>query len=456
MTAQLPTANQHRAAVVSQPNDFGRPAERVGTVGLLQGSALYIASVLGTGILVLPALASAVAGPASIIAVIAVLLLSIPLAGTFAALAARHPDAGGVATFVRLALGKTAARMAGYWFFFGVCVGAPVVAVLGASYVVGIFGGSRWVIVVVAALIFIPPFVSNLFGLRLVGWVQLALTGALVLIVVGVVVVSAPASRPENFEPFLPHGIAGIGAAISLFVWAFAGWEAVTHIAGEFKNPRRTIPLATAIAIAAVGVAYLALQVVTVAVLGDTAKNSAVPLLDLVAATAPGIGPVVVAVIAAVVALGVLNLYLGAFAKLGASLGRDGDLPRWMAAGAESGGIPRRSLAVVAVLVTLYLAALVVADLNLTPFILIHTSCMIAVYVLGMIAAVRLLERWSLGWWLAAISVVLVAGLVFLAGANLLIPAVLAAAAVVVSLVKRHRQSRVYRVHDDETGRLRV
>ena len=284
---------------------------------------------------------------------------------------------------------------------------------------------------------------------------QLALTGALVLIVVGVVVVSAPASRPENFEPFLPHGIAGIGAAISLFVWAFAGWEAVTHIAGEFKNPRRTIPLATAIAIAAVGVAYLALQVVTVAVLGDTAENSAVPLLDLVAATAPGIGPVVVAVIAAVVALGVLNLYLGAFAKLGASLGRDGDLPSWMAAGAESGGIPRRSLAVVAVLVTLYLAALVVADLNLTPFILIHTSCMIAVYVLGMIAAVRLLERWSLGWWLAAISVVLVAGLVFLAGANLLIPGVLAAAAVVVSLVKRHRQSRVNPPHEDEIGRLR-
>ena len=455
MTAQLPTANEHRTAVVSQPNDFGWPAERAGTVGLLQGSALYIASVLGTGILVLPALAVTAAGPASIIAVIAVLLLSIPLAGTFAALAARHPDAGGVATFVRLALGKTAARMAGYWFFFGVCVGAPVVAVLGASYVVGIFGGSRWVIVVVAALIFIPPFVSNLFGLRLVGWVQLALTGALVLIVVGVVVVSAPASRPENFEPFLPHGIAGIGAAISLFVWAFAGWEAVTHIAGEFKNPRRTIPLATAIAIAAVGVAYLALQVVTVAVLGDTADNSTVPLLDLVAATAPGIGPAVVAVIAAVVALGVLNLYLGAFAKLGASLGRDGDLPSWMAAGAESGGIPRRSLAVVAVLVTLYLAALVVADLNLTPFILIHTSCMIAVYVLGMIAAVRLLERWSLGWWLAAISVVLVAGLVFLAGANLLIPAVLAAAAVVVSLVKRHRQSRVYPAHEDEIGRLR-
>lgn len=417
------------------------PVHGAGTVGLLQGSALYIASVLGTGILVLPALAVTAAGPASVLAVAAVLLLSIPLAGTFAALAARYPDAGGVATFVRLALGKTAARMAGYWFFFGVAVGAPVVAVLGASYIVDVFGGPLWVVVLVAALIFVPPFISNFYGLRMAGWVQLALTGALVVIVVGVVLVAAPESRAENFEPFLPHGFAGVGAAISLFVWAFAGWEAVTHIAGEFKNPRRTIPLATAIAIAAVGVAYLALQVVTVGVLGDAAGKSAVPLLDLVASAAPGVGPVAVAVIAAVVALGVLNLYLGAFAKLGASLGRDGDLPKWMAAGAESGSIPRRSLAVVAGVVAIYLGALVAFGLNLTPFILVHTSCMIAIYVLGMIAAVRLLERWTIGWWLAVISVVLVAGLVVLAGANLLVPAVLAVVAVVVMAINRRERS---------------
>ncbi|HUG51927.1 MAG TPA: amino acid permease [Terrimesophilobacter sp.] len=411
----------------------------VPSVGLLQGSALYIAAVLGTGILVLPALAAAKAGPASVLAVLAVLLLSIPLAGTFAALAARYPDAGGVATFVRLALGPTAARMAGYWFFFGVTVGIPVVAVLGGSYIVAIFGGPPWAVVTVALLILVPPFISNTYGLRVSGAVQLWLTGALVVIVVGVVVVSAPASRPENFTPFLPHGWGGVGAAVSLFVWAFAGWEAVTHIAGEFKNPRRTIPLATAIAIAAVGIAYLALQLVTVAVLGTTAGDSPVPLLDLVATTAPGIGPASVAAVATVVSLGVLNTYLGAFAKLGASLGRDGDLPRWFAAGAETGGIPRRSLAVVAVLALVYLAALIGEGLDLTPFILIHTSCMISVYALGMLAAVRLLQRWSLGWWLAIISCVLVAGLLVLAGVNLAIAAGLALAALVVTAVQRRR-----------------
>lgn len=414
-------------------------AAHAGTVGLLQGSSLYIASVLGTGILVLPALAATAAGPASILAVVAVLILSIPLAGTFAALAARHPDAGGVATFVRLALGPTAARMAGYWFFFGVCVGAPVVAVLGASYIGAIFGAPQWIIVLLSVLIFVPPFVSNMYGLRVSGPVQLVLTGALVAIVIGVVAVTLPAAHPQNFEPFLPNGWLGVGTAISLFVWAFAGWEAVTHIAGEFRNPRRTIPLATAIAIAAVGIAYLALQFITIAVLGSSAGDSPVPLLDLVATTAPGVGPAAVAVIAGIVSLGVLNTYLGAFAKLGASLGRDGDLPRWMASGAESGGIPRRSLLVVGLLIGVYFVALSLAGLDLAAFILIHTSCMVAIYALGMWAAVRLLERWSVGWWMAVVSCVFVVGLLMLAGIHLLVPAGLAIAAILVTAAKRMR-----------------
>ena len=425
--------------------------ESVGSVGLLQGSALYIAAVLGTGILVLPALAATTAGPGSIIAVLAVLGLSIPLAGTFAALASRYPDSGGVATYVRLALGKTAARMAGYWFFFGVCVGAPVVAILGSTYLVSMFGGDRWVVVVVAVLILIPPFISNSFGLRASGAVQLVLTGALVAIVVAVVALAGPAIEPGNFAPLLPHGWAGVGAAISLFVWAFAGWEAVTHIAAEFRNPRRTIPLATAIAIIAVGLAYLALQVVTIGVLGDRAGDSPVPLLDLVATTAPGAGRIIVATIAAVVALGVMNAYLGAFAKLGAALGRDGDLPRWISVGSEAGGIPRRSLAVVAALIVGYLSALVITGLELTPFILIHTSCMVAVYALGMIAAVRMLDRYSLGWWFAVVSIVLVAGLLILAGTSLLVPALLAAAAIVVTFAKKFTNRKSPRARDSST-----
>jgi amino acid efflux transporter len=373
--------------------------------------------------------------------VLAVLLLSIPLAGTFAALASRYPDAGGVATFVRLALGQTAARLSGYWFFFGVAVGGPVVGILGGEYLVAVIGGPRWLVVVIGALIYVPPFIVNAFGVRVSGSAQLVLTAILIVVVVGVVALSLPHARQSNFTPFLPHGWSGVGLGISLFVWAFAGWEAVTHIAAEFKNPRRTIPLATGIAIATVGVAYLALQFVTVAVLGSK-SNSSVPLLDLVSKSAPGYGAWIIAGIALIVAMGVLNAYLPAFAKLGSALGRDGHLPIWIARGSEAGQVPRRALLVVGGINLTYFVVAVSSGLNLTPFILIHTSCMVAVYALGMVSAVRLLKRWSVGWWMAVISVVLVAGLLVLAGWHLVVPAALALVAIGVTIYKKRQLNK--------------
>ena len=412
-----------------------------GSIGLVLGSAMYTAAVLGTGILLLPALAARAAGPASIVAVLAVLVLSVPLAGTFAALAARHPDSGGVATYVRLALGPTAARATGYWFFFGVSVGMPVIGLLAAEYIVASAGLDRSAVYLIALAILIPPLLFNAVGLRLAGPVQLVLTAALVLLVVGAVALSLPQADAANWQPFLPNGWAGVGLAISLFVWAFAGWEAVTHIAGEFRHPRRTIPWATAIAIAVVGAAYLALQYVTVSVLGGRAATSTVPLIDLVDTAVPGAGRIGVTVIAVIVALGVMNAYAGAFAKLGASLGRDGDLPRWLGAGAEQGGVPRRALLLVAALGLAYMTAAWLTGGNLEAFVLIHTSSMVAVYALGMIAALRLLERYSAGWWMAVVAAVMVAGLLLLAGLTLVVPLALGLAAVVVTLVK-HRLGR--------------
>jgi amino acid efflux transporter len=417
------------------------PVTHQGKIGLPSASALYIAAVLGTGILVLPGLAADVAGPASILAVAIVFVISIPLAGTFAALAARFPDAGGVATFVRLALGATAARMTGYWFFFGCGFGAPVVATLGGEYLAAVVGLPReWIGVVGAAFLLVAIGLAWI-GLRVSSGVQLGLSGLLVVVVVIVVASAVPFAQPANLEPFMPHGWAGVGLAVSLFVWAFAGWEAITHWASEFKNPRRTLPLATAIAVVIVGVAYLALQAATVLVTGAAGGSSLVPLIDLVAVTLPGFGPAIVAGIAVIVVLGVLNVYVPAFGNLAASLGRDGHLPRWFARGVEGGEVPRRGLLLTAVLCLGYTAIRFALDLDLEVFVLIHTSSMVAVYLLGMVAAVRLLDRFTVGWWMAVVSVVLVGALVILAGANLLIPAILAVVALVVGFVTRKEKT---------------
>lgn len=410
-----------------------------GRIGLPTASALYIAAVLGTGILVLPALGVDAAGPASILAVALVLVLTIPLAGTFAALAGRYPDGGGVATFVRLALGDTAARATGYCFLFGVGFGAPVVAALGGEYLSVAFGLDRGWVAAIGMTFLAGALLLNLFGLRVSGSVQLGLSALLVAVVVGVIASAAPAVEPANFEPFLPHGVPGVALAVSLFVWAFAGGEAITHIAHEFRNPRRTIVWATVIGLGVVGLAYLALQFVTVGVFGAGGTRSHAPLIDLVAVNWPGFGPTVVGGIATIIAMGVLNVYVPAFANLTASLGRDGHLPRWLAKGGEAGLVPRRAIAFVALLNLSYAGVFFAFGFEMQSFILIHTASMVSLYFMGMIAAVRLLERFSVGWWMAVVSVVLTGVLLVLAWTHLLVPALLTLVAIAVTVVRRLR-----------------
>jgi len=101
------------------------PATLGGRLDVPQGAALTIGAVLGTGVISLPALAVLEAGPASLLAWVALLLLSVPLATTFAALGARHPDGGGVSTYARRAFGSRAASLVGWSFYVAIPVGAP-------------------------------------------------------------------------------------------------------------------------------------------------------------------------------------------------------------------------------------------------------------------------------------------------------------------------------------------
>ena len=64
------------------------------SLGLTHGVALYVGSVLGTGVLVLPAIAVKTAGPASLLAWLALILLSLPMALAYAALSVQRATAG--------------------------------------------------------------------------------------------------------------------------------------------------------------------------------------------------------------------------------------------------------------------------------------------------------------------------------------------------------------------------
>ncbi|SDP10689.1 amino acid exporter, AAE family [Pedococcus dokdonensis] len=406
------------------------PTARTG-LSIPQGTALSIGAVLGTGVITLPAIAAGIAGPASLVAWAALVVLSIPLASTFAAMGARFPDTGGVSTYVRRAFGPRASAAVGWCFFFAVPVGAPPASLMAGHYVADALGGGRPVAVTVAASLVVGVALMNAAGLRLSGRVQLVLTAVLATLMVVTIVAALPHASWANLRPFAPHGWGAVGSAAALLVWGFAGWEAVASLAGDYRRPARDVPRATAIALVVVGALYLALAATSLTVLGPATGSSEAPLSDLLAAGTGGEVRVVTAVVAVLLTVGAMNAYFAGGSRLGAALARDGALPIGLAAGSGPGEVPRRSLALIATQSVLWLVASEVLHLGLTPLMLLATGCFTLVYVLGTAAAVRLLERGTRAWWTAVVALSSVLGLLVMNGWHVLWALGVAGAAVV-------------------------
>src|SRR5436190_2529571 len=190
------------AAPPTQPAD--PQAAAGGRLDVPQGAALTIGAVLGTGVISLPALAVHAAGPASLLAWAGLLLLSVPLATTFAALGARYPDGGGVSTYARRAFGGRAATVVGWCFYFAIPIGAPTAAGLAGAYVADSAGGGRSTQLVATGGIIAVVAVMNWFGLRVSGRVQLVIAFVLGGLLLAATLVSLPHAHLGNLTPFAP------------------------------------------------------------------------------------------------------------------------------------------------------------------------------------------------------------------------------------------------------------
>ncbi|MCM4083090.1 APC family permease [Paractinoplanes hotanensis] len=394
-----------------------------------QGTALYVGAVLGSGAIALPALAARAAGPASLLAWLILVIMSIPLAATFAALGSRFPDSGGVSSYVRRAFGANWAGLVGWCFYLTVPPAMAAAAVFGGSYVAAASGGGTTTVLLTAAGLIATVTVANVFGLRVSGRLALFLTAILVFLLLTATLAALPHADAGNLRPFAPHGWTAVASAAALLVWSFSGWEAMTHLSADFRRPERDIARTTSAAVVIVGALYLAVATVSILVLGQAAGESAAPLADLLALGIGGSGNVLGAGLALLLTLGVMNTYQASAAKLGAALGRDSALPRWLAPGSESGDVPVRSVLVVATLAGLALLGVAVLHHgDPVPLVLLTTGAFTTVYVLGSAAAVRLLPRRSPGGYAAVVSLVASLALLTTTGRYLLWPVLLAAA----------------------------
>ena len=172
-----------------------------------RATALYIGALFGPGLLLLPGLAAQQAGPASIIAWVALLGLSAIFATVFAALGRKVPGAAGAAGYAAAGLGRRAAAMTRWWFLAGVIAGAPIVCLIGASYVTAMTGGGPLARAAVAAGLLLAVLGLALGGVRASTMAQLLLVVLLIAVVVTAVAGGARVP-PGQLDPVRPARLA--------------------------------------------------------------------------------------------------------------------------------------------------------------------------------------------------------------------------------------------------------
>jgi amino acid efflux transporter len=408
-------AQQQISARTTQPHEALRQ-----TISLPQGVALYLGAVIGAGVLLLPGLSATIAGPASVIAWSFDSVLGIPLALSFAALASRMPDAGGVATYAARAFGETVGAVIGWFYFLGAATAQALVALTGAYYAGPYLGLGRGATYLLAAAILAIATVSNARGLRVSGKLQLLFSATVAVMLVAAILLAVPRTTAQQWTPFAPHGWAAVGHAGVILFFAFFGWEAITHLSEEFRDPARSVPLSTVISVGVITVLFVGVSVVTIGTgtYGTDELNRTVIARLLAGSSNSAVGALA-ATIALLIALGTANAFIAATSRLGYALARDTVFPRPLAA------LDRRGVPLVSVLtVGLYAIVCLLVDYLLgwgpEQILVVPTSLVILTYVAAMLSGVRLLTGFRRV--LAAVAALLCIALLPFAGVALIIP----------------------------------
>ena len=227
-------------------------------------------------------------------------------------------------------------------FLAGVVCGAPIVCLIGASYVTDLTGGGQLARAAVAAALLLTVVGLAAGGLRASAAAQLVLVSLLTVVVIVAVAGSAGSARAGNWTPFAPHGWLSIGSAAATLMFSFVGWEAVAPLTTRFADPGRQLPRVVAIALAVTTVLYLGLAIATISVLGPRAATD-VPLAGLLSHAIGAAGPDIAAVAAIVLTLGATNAYINGAAAMAGQLSAPGIRPPRPRARAPAAGGDHRN-----------------------------------------------------------------------------------------------------------------
>ncbi len=320
----------------------------MGRIGLLTGVGLVVANMIGSGVLTTAGYMADSLGPLWILAAWAVGgAVALAGAAVYAQLAHEMPESGGEYRYLSRLIHPYAGYVAG-WTSLLVGFSAPVAmaALAAGAYLAVLLGvDATWsaigVVVVITAL--------HGLHLRTSSTAQDVLVAVKIVLLVSFIAVGlwTGSNQLPAWTAQQPTGTAGtLGSFFNSLVYigfCYSGWNAVTYVAAEFRNPRRDVWRAMWIGTAIVIVVYLAVNWVFVANLtpADLARVKTedekltlghVVLNNLVGASGAAAMSSVV-LVALVSSLSAMTL-VGP--RVYAAMARDGFLPRFFAGRDES------------------------------------------------------------------------------------------------------------------------
>lgn len=247
-------------------------AELKRNIGTFGAASVGIANIIGAGIFVLSGVAAGIAGPAVILSFLIAGVIAMLTALSAAELSSFIIETGASYAYTKRAFGRFWSFLVGWFKYFDYMVGGAAVSVGFAAYLTSLFGLEGAMPILIAAVSLpIVLCVLNILGVKEATratsiMVLIKIFAIVLLLMVGGFYLSQHFDI-GHYTPFFATGFGGMlnGAAIIFFV--FIGFNTVTMMSEETKNPQKTIPKALMLAFVVTFVLYMCVAFVLVGIL---------------------------------------------------------------------------------------------------------------------------------------------------------------------------------------------
>jgi APA family basic amino acid/polyamine antiporter len=368
-------------------------------LSLPAATALVIGQVIAVGIFLTPGtIIRTLASPLGVLLIWGAMGgMAICGALCYGALAARYPRAGGGYVYLREAYGRRVAFLYGWKCLLIMDPGITAALATGfasyAAYFIALDATGTRLIAIGAIVAFaVVHIVGVKFGMRLITTVTVLKIALVLGLTLGAL--ASPSGSWSHFMPFVDRRAGApplVGAVAGAFVaafFSFGGWWEVMRIAGEVRDPQRTLPRALTFGLASVMLIYTAatLSFIYVIPIGAVADGQGFVAQVGEAIVGTG-GGAAVALIVIVCVLGSLGAMQMVAPRLYFAMAEDGLFPAAAAAVHPRFGTPARAIATQAAL------ASVLVGLGTFDTIVAYFVFITVVFIAATVGSVFVLRR---------------------------------------------------------------